>query len=168
MPATRREFLALAGSAAAAANKTTRTEGPRFFVATLTPMDASGRFDEALNRDLLAFLRERGVDGALVLGTTGEFSSFSVQERRKILEASMRARGSMEAMVQVGAPNLPDTLELLEHATSAGAGYALVLPLLQESRGRWADAVFQPRSRGRSHSGAALSHPAGERGRDQP
>jgi len=130
METTRRAFLgAVAWTAAApATRKAERPSGPRFFVATLTPMDRSGRFDDALNRDLLAFLRERGVDGALVLGTTGEFSSFSVQERKKILEASVRARGSLEVMAHAGAPNLPETLELLEHAASAGAGYALVLP----------------------------------------
>jgi 4-hydroxy-tetrahydrodipicolinate synthase len=102
--------------------------GPRFFVATLTPLDRNGNFDQALSRDLLAFLRERGVDGALVLGTTGEFSSFSLRERKKILEASLRDKGSLEVMVHVGTPNLPETLDLLDHAASAGADSALVLP----------------------------------------
>ncbi len=131
METTRRMFLTGLGAVSAAAARATRTTtatGPRFFVATLTSLDRKGRFDEALNRDLLAFLRERGVDGALVLGTTGEFSSFSLRERRKILESNMRDKGSLEVMVQVGAPNLPETLELLEHAASAGADSALVLP----------------------------------------
>jgi 4-hydroxy-tetrahydrodipicolinate synthase len=130
METTRRAFfgMAAAAPAALAARKAERTSGPRFFVATLTAMDRAGRFDEALNRDLLAYLRERGADGALILGTTGEFSSFSVKERRKILEAGLRDKGRLEAMCQVGAPNLPETLELLDHAAGAGADYALVIP----------------------------------------
>jgi 4-hydroxy-tetrahydrodipicolinate synthase len=129
MKSSRRDFLGMAAAAALpAARKADRPAGPRFFVATLTPLDRSGRFDDALNRDLLAFLARRGVDGALVLGTTGEFSSFSVKERRKILEANLRDKGSLEVMCQVAAPNVPETLELLDHAAGAGADYALVLP----------------------------------------
>lgn len=133
METTRRSFLAGLGAAAGAAaapraTKTMTATGPRFFVATLTPLDRKGNFDASLSRDLLAFLRERGVDGALVLGTTGEFSSFSVQERKKILEAMLREKGSLEVMCQVAAPNLPETLDLLHHAAGAGANSALVLP----------------------------------------
>jgi hypothetical protein len=59
MDTTRRTFLGMAAATTAAlgARKTERAAGPRFFVATLTAMDRAGRFDEALNRDLLAFLR---------------------------------------------------------------------------------------------------------------
>lgn len=115
-------------SAAAAAKRVTSTAGPKFFVAALTPMDRQGRLDEPLARDLLRFLEENGVDGALVLGTTGEFSSFSVRERRKILEAFTKARRKLEIMCHVAAPNLPETLELLEHAAGAGVDSTLVLP----------------------------------------
>jgi len=129
METTRRGFLAMAGaSLAAGATKTGAAAGPRFFVATLTPMDRQGRFDAAFNRDLLRFLREHGVDGALILGTTGEFSSFAVAERKKILEAAIRDKGGLEIMCQVATPNVPETLELLAHAASAGADSALVLP----------------------------------------
>ncbi len=133
METTRRAFLGGIGTAAAAsalprAAKTIPAAGPRFFVALLTPVDRKGNFDAALARDLLAFLRERGVDGALVLGTTGEFSSFSVAERKKILESVVRDKGSLEVMCQVAAPNVPETLELLHHAAGAGADLVLVLP----------------------------------------
>jgi 4-hydroxy-tetrahydrodipicolinate synthase len=64
----------------------------------------------------------------LVLGTTGEFASFSVKERKQILESYLKHRGKVSVMAQVGAPNLPETLELLAHAADAGAGSALVLP----------------------------------------
>jgi 4-hydroxy-tetrahydrodipicolinate synthase len=101
---------------------------PRFFVAALTPIDSAGAFDPALCHDLLAYLRENGADGVVTLGTTGEFSSFSVQERKKILEFTAKSRGSLELICHVGTPNLPETLELLHHAAGSGAGAALVLP----------------------------------------
>jgi 4-hydroxy-tetrahydrodipicolinate synthase len=102
--------------------------GPRFHVAAITPVDRAGRFDESLARDLMAFFRKHGVDGVVVLGTTGEFSSFSVSERKKILEVMIKSRGNLEIICHITTPNLPETLELLDHAAGAGADKVLVLP----------------------------------------
>ncbi len=101
---------------------------PRFFVAALTPMDASGRFDSGLSRDLLGMLQAKGADGVVVMGSTGEFSSFSIAERRKILETMMKAKGSLDVFCHAGCSNLPDTLELLAHAADNGVEAALVIP----------------------------------------
>ena len=132
MESTRRHFLgASAGTAVSALSqppKSSRPAGPRFFVASVTPVDRVGKLDEPLVRDLMAFFREQGVDGVLVLGTTGEFSAFSLAERKKILESYMRVKGSLEAMCHIATPNLPETLELLEHATGSGVDLALCLP----------------------------------------
>lgn len=102
--------------------------GPRFFVAALTPVGSDGSLDEALARDLLAYFSNNRVDGVLVLGTTGEFSSFSVRERKQILETMARYRGDLELICNVTTPNIPETMELLEHAAGTGADKALLLP----------------------------------------
>ena len=131
---TRRTFVAsalpLAARAAANkyANRMDDAAGPRFYVAALTTLDERRNFDASRARDYLAYLAANGVEGALVLGTTGEFASFSVKERRQILEGYIKHRGKLPVMAQIGAPNLPDTLELLAHATNAGADSVLVLP----------------------------------------
>jgi 4-hydroxy-tetrahydrodipicolinate synthase len=102
--------------------------GPQFVAAALTALDSRRRFDDAMAKDYLSYLAAGGLDGVLVLGTTGEFASFSVKERKQILESYIKHRGKLSVMAQVGAPNLPETLELLAHAADAGAGSALVLP----------------------------------------
>jgi 4-hydroxy-tetrahydrodipicolinate synthase len=126
MPATRREFLGTITASAAAA--TLPAGEQRFLIAALTMLDARGQFDASLQRDYLRFLEKGGAEGALILGTTGEFASFSVKERKAILESSLKHKGKLEIMAQVTTPNLPETLDLLDHAASAGAGSALVLP----------------------------------------
>src|SRR4051812_28286032 len=89
---TRRSFLGAvsAASTAAAMPRAAKTSavksGPHFYVAAVTPCDSKLKFDEALYRDLMPFLKERGADGVVVLGTTGEFPSFSVAERKRIAE----------------------------------------------------------------------------------
>jgi 4-hydroxy-tetrahydrodipicolinate synthase len=124
---TRRSFMET-GAAWAAANKIGHSSGPQFIVAAATMLDRNGHFDDAMNKDYLAHIAEGGADGALALGTTGEFSSFSVKERKQILESFMRHKGKLLILCQITTPNLPETLDLLEHAAAAHADFALALP----------------------------------------
>jgi 4-hydroxy-tetrahydrodipicolinate synthase len=117
------------GSAASRSSPTARlVEGPRCMAAALTPVDRSGRFDEALSHDLWRYLEERGLDGVVAFGTTGEFASFSVAERKRILERMLEARGGLDVICHVGATSLPDTLDLLEHAGGVGVDAVMALP----------------------------------------
>jgi len=131
---TRRNFLGTVGVAASvnavayAAKTVTPSSGPRLYVAAVTPCDNQKRFDAGLYRDMMPFFKEHGVDGVLVLGTTGEFASFSVAERKKIAETALKHRSGLEMIVQVGTPNLPETLDLLAHAEANGADQALCIP----------------------------------------
>ena len=129
MQTTRRTFLGSVGAAAAlgvargvnipevavaaptAANvPAATTEKVLFWVAASTPCDKSLKFDEELYKDLLSFLKENGADGVVVLGTTGEFPSFSVAERRKIAEVAFKHRNGLNIIVSPGTANFPETL----------------------------------------------------------
>jgi 4-hydroxy-tetrahydrodipicolinate synthase len=135
MDATRRTFIGTVGAAAAAAAATPPPgkgafvkPAPKFYVAAVTPCDIHGKFDEALYRDMMPFFKERGADGVVCLGTTGEFPMFSCAERKKIAEVALKHRSGLEMIVQVGTPNLPETLELLAHAAANGADGVLCIP----------------------------------------
>lgn len=131
MSLTRRSFLAAAAAPlalSAAAPKGDRKHSTRFVSAALAPLDKRGMIDDALTSEYLAFLSEGGVNGVLVNGTTGEFSSFSTAERKKNLEVFLRHKGSLTTMCQVGSSNQGEAIELLRHAKGAGADEALLLP----------------------------------------
>jgi len=115
-------------AASRSAKASNSSSGPRFYVAVVTPCDSRGRFDDALYRDLMPFLKERGADGVVVLGTTGEFASFSTVERKKVAETALKHRSGLEMIIQVGTSNLPETLELLSHAQANGADQVLCIP----------------------------------------
>lgn len=123
----RRGFL-LSSAAYAASSKLPTSQGPQFVVAMLTMLDSGGRLDDSLNRDYLKHLASGGADGVLVMGTTGEFASFSVAERKRALESTIKHRSSLGVMAQIATPNLPETLDLLDHAVKSGADSVLVLP----------------------------------------
>jgi 4-hydroxy-tetrahydrodipicolinate synthase len=99
-----------------------------FWVAASTPCDKSLNFDPELYKDVLAYLKANGADGVVVLGTTGEFPSFSVAERKKIAEVAFKNRNGLNIIVSPGTANFPETLELSLHAQENGADGLLVVP----------------------------------------
>jgi 4-hydroxy-tetrahydrodipicolinate synthase len=99
-----------------------------FWVATVTPCDKNRKFDPAAFRDILAYFKHNGADGIVVLGTTGEFPSFSVEERKKIAEVALKDKLGMNIIVGPGTSNFPETLELSKHAEANGADGLLVVP----------------------------------------
>ena len=125
MDENRRTFLGLsaalaaasasAGQAAAAIDPRTAPRA-RFWIAALTPVDSRGAFDNGANDAMLAYWKEQGADGVLLLGTTGEGQSFSIAERKKVLEAASRDKHGLDFIVATGTPNVPDTVDLSRHA----------------------------------------------------
>jgi 4-hydroxy-tetrahydrodipicolinate synthase len=99
-----------------------------FWIASVTPCDKNRKFDPAAFRDILAWFKHNGADGIVVLGTTGEFPSFSVEERKQIAEVALKDKMGMNIIVGPGTSNLPETIELAKHAESHGADGLLVIP----------------------------------------
>jgi 4-hydroxy-tetrahydrodipicolinate synthase len=147
MRTTRRTFLGAVGATAAlgvasgARLPEVLATGPRtlklpaapgekvlFWVAASTPCDKNLKFDEEVYKDLLAYLKSNGADGVVVLGTTGEFPSFSVAERKKVAETAFKHRNGLNILVSPGTANFPETLELSQHAEANGADGLLVVP----------------------------------------
>src|SRR5579859_7119401 len=70
-----------------------------FWVAVSTPCDKNLNFDAERYKDLLAYLKAQGADGVVVLGTTGEFPSFSTAERKKVAETALKNRNGLNVIV---------------------------------------------------------------------
>lgn len=98
------------------------------WVASVTPCDKNLKFDPGAFRDMLAWFKHNGADGIVVLGTTGEFPSFSVAERQLITETAMKNKLGMNMIINPGTPNFPETLYLARHAADHGADGLLVIP----------------------------------------
>jgi 4-hydroxy-tetrahydrodipicolinate synthase len=86
------------------------------------------KFEEGLYRDMMAYFKEQGADGIVVLGSTGEYPSFSVAERKKIAETALKHRNGLNMIVCSGTSNFPETIELSQHAAANGADGLLIIP----------------------------------------
>ena len=97
--------------------------------AIATPVEPNGEPDLARATRLARFLLDNGCDGLNVLGTTGEATSFSREERMAVMNA-YKADGLPlnRLMVGTGAAAVSDAVALTRHAAELGFGGALVLP----------------------------------------
>ena len=97
--------------------------------AIATPIEESGAPDLGRAMKLACFLLDNGCDGLNVLGTTGEATSFSLAERKAVMDA-YKSNGLPlnRLMVGTGAAAVSDAVVLTRHAAELGFAGALVLP----------------------------------------
>ena len=97
--------------------------------AIATPVEESGAPDLKRAVNLARYLLDNGCDGLNVLGTTGEATSFSLDERKAVMDAYKANRLPLHRlMVGTGAAAVSDAVALTRHAAELGFAGALVLP----------------------------------------
>ncbi|MEP7302158.1 MAG: dihydrodipicolinate synthase family protein [Caldimonas sp.] len=106
------------------------TSRPRGVIAaTATPIDTAGRPDTARLLGHCRALLEGGCDAINLLGTTGEATAFSTEERLAVMRAVAEAGLPLDRfMVGSGVCNLDDTVRLTRAACELGFAGSLVLP----------------------------------------
>jgi 4-hydroxy-tetrahydrodipicolinate synthase len=98
-----------------------RLASPAIIPALLTPFDADGAVDRDALGAHVAWLLERGVDGLMPCGTTGETALLSDDEVVEVVEATAAAAGDAPVIAHVGRPGTNPTIELARRALDAGA-----------------------------------------------
>lgn len=104
--------------------------GPRGVIAaTATPIDAEERPDlPRLLRHCRALL-DQGCDGINLLGTTGEATSFGIEQRLDVMRAVAASGLPLDRfMAGTGLPSLDDTVRLTRAACELGFAGQLILP----------------------------------------
>jgi 4-hydroxy-tetrahydrodipicolinate synthase len=97
--------------------------------AVATAVDESGAPDAARSTKLARFLLDTGCDGLNVLGTTGEATSFSLEQRKAVMTEYRQAGLPLDRlMVGTGAAATSDAVALTRHASDLGFAGALILP----------------------------------------
>src|SRR5438046_10580650 len=97
--------------------------------AVATPINEDGSPDVVRATKLARYLVDNGCDGLNVLGTTGEATSFSLEERKRVMNAYRDAKLPLDRMmVGTGAAAIADAVALTRYAAELGFAGALVLP----------------------------------------
>lgn len=96
--------------------------------AAVTPLRDSGRrLDEQAFGPLLHFYGSSGLDGILILGTTGEGIMLTEGERQRVAELAVAGAGTLRVIVHCGAQSTAGTSALAAHAAEVGADAVAVI-----------------------------------------
>jgi dihydrodipicolinate synthase/N-acetylneuraminate lyase len=99
---------------------------PRTIAAALTPLrDDGAALDEDALQPYLIYLSDAGIDGILLLGTTGEGILLTVEERKRAI--SLAIGGPLPVLAHCGAQSTADTVTLAAHSAEAGAHAVAVI-----------------------------------------
>lgn len=97
-------------------------------VAMVTPFTREDTVDEEGMRENMNYLLERGVNGLLAAGTTGESATITHQEQKKMIDILVdEMKGKVAAVAGAGSNSSSEALDLVKYAENAGADYALVI-----------------------------------------
>lgn len=95
------------------------------FVAVATPFK-DGQVDEETLRDLIEFNIENGTAGIVPCGSTGESSTMSHEEHKRVIEVTIDAvKKRVPVIAGAGSNNTTEAIELTKHAKKAGADATL-------------------------------------------
>ena len=100
----------------------------RVLTAMVTPFTPDGALDVDAAQRVATYLVDRGNDGLVVSGTTGESPTTTVEEDGRLLSAVIEAVGDRATVVAgVGTNDTRHSVELAEQARKAGAHGLLVV-----------------------------------------
>ncbi|MCD6574837.1 4-hydroxy-tetrahydrodipicolinate synthase [Candidatus Aerophobetes bacterium] len=97
------------------------------FVAIVTPFK-NGEIDEDNFRGLIRFQLEKGVDGIVPCGTTGESPTLSYEEHKRLIRITVEeVGGKVPVIAGTGSNSTKEAEELTIYAKEVGADGALVI-----------------------------------------
>lgn len=98
------------------------------FVALITPFTEAGAIDFLSLRKLVQKHMQEGTNGLVCLGSTGEKSTLSQEEQKKIVEIVLEeSQGRLPVIVGTGTNNTAESIDFTRVVKSMGAAAALVI-----------------------------------------
>ena len=95
-------------------------------VAIVTPMHADGTLDLASLRTLIDFHVDQGTDGIVIVGTTGESPTVSVEEHCELIKVAVQhTAGRIPVIAGTGGNSTTEAIELTRYAKEVGADASL-------------------------------------------
>ncbi len=97
------------------------------FVALITPMNWDYDIDFGGFRTLIEFQRDNGSSGVLIMGSSGEVSLLTLEERHAIVRETMKQKqAGMEMWYGCTGPSTDATIALVKQAAAEGADGAVI------------------------------------------
>lgn len=102
----------------------------KFLTPVITAFDADGNLDVQANKNVYDYLINAGIDGLVIMGSTGEFYAMSTEQRKELIDLVVsHVNKRTKVIIGTGCMTVEDTIELSNYAIDAGAdGVIIVSP----------------------------------------
>ena len=100
----------------------------KFYTPVITAFDAAGNLDIQGNKNVFDHLINGGVDGLVVMGSTGEFFSMTAQQKRDLIDLTVEyVAGRCEVIIGTACMRTDDTIALSNYALAKGADAVMII-----------------------------------------
>ena len=100
----------------------------QYITPAVTIFDAAGKVDAAGNCRLYDHLIEGGIDGIVIMGSTGEFSFMTVDEIKRLIDVFLEhCKGRIKTYVGVSRMIAEETIALGNYAMQKGANGVMII-----------------------------------------
>ena len=98
------------------------------FVSILTPFNEKNEIDYETIKSQIEFLIGKGVHGIVTCGVNGEFSSLTLNERKKVIKTTVNAvKGRVPVIAGAYSNSYKEAIDLVNYAEQCGATAALIM-----------------------------------------
>ncbi|HUT81803.1 MAG TPA: dihydrodipicolinate synthase family protein [Candidatus Bathyarchaeia archaeon] len=97
------------------------------YVSILTPFNEDLEIDYETIKDQIDYVIEKGVHGIVACGVNGEFSSLTIEERKKVIKTSIDAvKGRTPIIAGAYSNSYKGTIDLIKYAEENGATASII------------------------------------------
>lgn len=99
-----------------------------FFTPAVTAFDSSGNIDVQANKNIYDHLINGGIDGIVLMGSTGEFFAMTEKQKIELIDLAVNyIEHRVKLYVGTGCMTVADTVKLSEYALNAGADGVMII-----------------------------------------
>ena len=99
-----------------------------FLTPVVTAFDANGNLDVQANKNVWDHLIKGGVDGLVIMGSTGEFFSMTTEQKKELIKLVVEhVNKRTKVYIGTSCMTVEDTVELSNFAIEAGADAVMII-----------------------------------------
>lgn len=99
-----------------------------FLTPVVTAFDANGNLDIQANKNVWDHLIKGGVDGLVIMGSTGEFFSMTTEQKKELIKLVVEhVNKRIKVYIGTSCMTVEDTVELSNFAIEAGADAVMII-----------------------------------------
>lgn len=99
-----------------------------YLTPVITAFDKQGNIDDQANKAVYDYLIHSGMDGIVVMGSTGEFFAMTIEQRKHLIDLAVsHIRKRVTCYVGTGCMSVQETIDLSNYALQAGADAVMII-----------------------------------------